>query len=202
MVQHRPGEEQGIREVDRLNDLKAQELASYLLSANQLEASIGMATLNALLDVPPQCFQDIPVPDLVLQRGQDQRVAVVGHFPFVDRLRGELAKLHVLELRPRQGDMPASLAQEILPRCQVVVVTATVLLNGTYREILPLCGEAFTVMVGPSAPPSPVLFQYGVDVLAGSLVVEPEETLRAVSQGATYRDLLGVRKWIWFQDRP
>jgi uncharacterized protein len=50
-------------------------------------------------------------------------------------------------------------------------------------------------MLGPSTPPSPVLFDRGVDALAGSLAIEPDEVLRVVSPCATYRDLQGVRKW-------
>lgn len=203
LAQHQPGGEDHaarVRKVGSLEALEAKRLARYLLSEIPLEASIGMATLNAALDIPPQYFNERRIPDLVLEEGRGQRVAVVGHFPFVKQLRKGAKELHVFELNPVQGDLPASRAGDILPTCQTVVLTATVLMNGTYREMLPLCSNAFTVMVGPSTPPSPVLFEYGVDVLAGSLVIDPEETLSAVSQGATYRDLRGVRKWTWIKD--
>lgn len=203
LAQHQPGGEghaARVHKVGSLEALEAKRLARYLLSEIPLEASIGMATLNAALDIPPQCFNERRILDLVLAEGRGQRVAVVGHFPFVRQLRKGAKELHVLELNPAQGDLPASRAGDILPTCQAVVLTATVLMNGTYGEMLPLCSGAFTVMVGPSTPPSPVLFEYGVDVLAGSLVIDPEGTLRAVSQGATYRDLRGVRKWTWTRE--
>lgn len=85
------------------------------------------------------------------------------------------------------------------PRERDSDLTATVLMNGTYAEVLPLCREAFTVMLGPSTPASPVLFDHGIDALAGSLIVDPAGTLLAVSQGATYRDLKGVSKWTWIK---
>ncbi|MBW2084805.1 MAG: hypothetical protein JRI54_02110 [Deltaproteobacteria bacterium] len=125
-------------------------------------------------------------------------MAVIGHFPFVERLREEAGELHVLELKTIPGDRPAAQAGEILPRCRTVVLTATVLMNGTYHDMLPLCRQPFTAMMGPSTPASPVLWRYGVDVLAGSTVVNPEECLKAVSQGAGYRDLKeSVKKWTW-----
>ncbi len=183
----------------RLTDLDALELAGYLLSSRTVEASVGMATLNALLDVPPRCLEEISVDALLLRKGGGKRVAVVGHFPFVNVLRQAVEELHVLELRPVEGDLPASHMKEVLPACDVIALTATVLMNGTYAEVLPLCREAFTVMLGPSTPPSSVLFDHGIDALAGSLVVDPPGTLSAVSQGATYRDLKGVSKWTWIK---
>lgn len=201
MVHYQPGAEHRVSKSGSLKKLSAQDLARYLLSTNPLESAIGMATLNALLDISPDCIQGPSIVELVVERARKGRVAVVGHFPFVDKLREAVRELHVLELKPGQGDLPASMTQEILPRCRAVVLTATVLMNGTHAQIMPLCSDAFTVMTGPSTPPSSVLFRYGVDALAGSLVVDPDEVLSTVSQGGTYRDLRGVKKWLWVRER-
>ncbi len=197
LVFHEPRGGHAVRDAGRLEEKGAPELASYLLSEDSVEAAVGLATVNALLDVPDACLHQRPVLDLLLEHARGEKIAVVGHFPFVERLRGEVEELFVLELRPEEGDLPSFEARRVLPGCRVVVLTATVLLNGTYGELLPLCRDAFTIMMGPSTPPSPLLFDHGIDVLAGSLVVDPAATVRAVSQGATYRDLDGVRKWVW-----
>jgi len=42
------------------------------------------------------------------------------------------------------------------------------------------------VMVGPTSPLSPILFDYGVDVIGGSNVVDPEKTIRSISEGVPY----------------
>ncbi len=199
MARHDPGEDHAVDGVGRLTLRSPQELARWLLSTNPLQASIGMATLNALLDVPPSCLDSHPAQNLILKRARGRRVAVLGHFPFIGRLSEEAEELHVLELRPGAGESPATRASKILPRCEVVVLTATVLMNGTHEHVLPLCAQAFTLMLGPSTPPSPALFRWGMDVLAGSIVTDPESVLRTVSQGGTYRDLEGVRKWSWIQ---
>jgi hypothetical protein len=197
MAQHRAGEEHRVRRVGQLKELRTKELTGLLFSDKPVEAAIGMATLNAILDAPAYCFKGPSAFDLMVERGGGKRVAVVGHFPFVERLRQEAAEVHVLELRPDQGELPFSRAGEVLPRCDVIAITATTLMNGTHEQILPLCAGAFTIMLGPSTPPSRVLFAHGINALAGTAVVAPDDTLREISQGATYRDLSGVRKWIW-----
>ena len=55
--------------------------------------------------------------------------------------------------------------------------------------------EALVLVLGPSTPLSPALFDYGVHLLSGAVVQDVEAVLRAVSQGANFRQVrrLGVR---------
>lgn len=174
---------------------RAAELADWFPAERPYLSSIGLAAINALLPPPAEAMDARHAMDLIYERGRNERVAVVGHFPFVTRLREAVRELFVFELDRRPGDLPADRAGEILPDCGLVVLTATVLLNGTFRELLPLCRDAFTIMMGPSTPASPALFGRGVDVLAGSVVVDPAGCLFQISTGASYRQLAGVRKW-------
>ena len=50
--------------------------------------------------------------------------------------------------------------------------------------MLDLTANARTVMVGPSVVMSPFLFKWGVDMLSGSIVGDPEKTRFAVKNGA------------------
>jgi len=118
----------------------------------------------------------------------------VGHFPFVSALREAAARLWVLELRPRPGDVGAEEAQAAVPEADIVAITGSAFINHTVERLLSLCQpESFVVVLGPTTPLSPVLFDYGVDVISGTRVVDPELALRCLSEGATFRQIRGIR---------
>jgi uncharacterized protein (DUF4213/DUF364 family) len=48
-------------------------------------------------------------------------------------------------------------------------------------------------VMGGSTPLSTLFFDFGVDAVAGTYVVNVEAVLRAVSQGATFRQIPGKR---------
>jgi uncharacterized protein (DUF4213/DUF364 family) len=132
--------------------------------------------------------------EVIKHRGAGRKVAIIGHFPFVDRVRESAEACWALELRPRPGDSPATQASEILPLADVVALTGTSLLNHTFDELMTLCRpEAFVVLLGASAPLSPVLFDYGVDAVSGTVVVDVPAVLKAVGEGATFRQIPGKR---------
>jgi uncharacterized protein (DUF4213/DUF364 family) len=171
-----------------------RELAAWLRSPRILEASVGMAAFNALLEVDEATCTEVNAQDVIVRRGTGRRVAIVGHFPFVERVRQAAEVCWVLELRPRAGDLSASQADEVLPQADVVALTGTSLLNHTFDDLVGLCRpEAFVVLLGASAPLSPVLFEHGVDAISGTRVVDVPAVLQAVGQGATFRQIPGKR---------
>ena len=171
-----------------------RELAGWLRSSSTLEASIGMAAFNALLEIDETACTEVNAEDVILERGTGRRVAIVGHFPFVERVRQAAGECWVVELNPRPGDVPAEQAGEVLPRADVVALTGTSLINHTFDGLIALCrSDAFVVLLGASAPLSPVLFDYYVDAVSGTRVVDVPVALQAVSQGATFRQIPGKR---------
>jgi uncharacterized protein (DUF4213/DUF364 family) len=122
-------------------------------------------------------------------------VVVVGHFPFIPKLKELANNLWVIEKRPLEGDLPEDAAGEILPQCDVVGITGTTFINHTLGPLLAHCKGSFVALIGPTTPLTPVLFDYGIDVISGTKVVEPREVIRFISQGATFRELRhhGVR---------
>jgi hypothetical protein len=159
-----------------------------------LEASVGIATINALLDVDEGACVEINAEHVIVERGKGKPVAIVGHFPFIPRVRAHAATLWVLELNPRKGDIAASNAPEVLPQADVIALTGTSLLNHTFDALRQFFNPgAFVVMLGGTTPLCPVLFDYGIDVIAGTVVTDPDAALLAVSQGATFRQIPGKR---------
>ena len=49
------------------------------------------------------------------------------------------------------------------------------------------------MVLGPSTPLSPVLFQHGATYISGTQVLDEEVVLRAVAQGAIFQQVEGVR---------
>jgi uncharacterized protein (DUF4213/DUF364 family) len=179
-----------VPEAGNLLDYSARELAAWLASPETLQASIGLAAYNALLDVDETTCAQINASRVILERGTGRRVAIVGHFPFVDEIREAAESCWVLELHPRPGDVSADRADELLPQADVVALTSTSLINHTFEELIHLCrAESFVIMLGPSTPLSPVLFDFGVEVLSGTRVRDSERVLRSISQGATFRQI-------------
>lgn len=183
-----------VRDVGSLHEKSAQELARWTLSDNLLEASIGMAALNSLLEADESHSAEINAADVLADKGKGKNIAIVGHFPFVDRLR-ELAKnLWVIEKEPQPGDLPEQAADDYLPQADVVAITGTALINHTIKPLLALCNNVPLVMViGPSTPLSPVLFDFGVHIISGARVTDETAVYTTIQQGAVFPQVKGVR---------
>ena len=181
-----------VRGAGNLRGMSALELAEYAKSDNLLEASIGMAAINSLIDIDKdKCVRENAL-DVLARKGSGKNIAIVGHFPWIPRLGKIAKKLWVIEQRLREGDLPPEAAEEILPQADVVGLTATSFTNHTIEKLLDLSKNSFTVLIGPTSPLSPVLFDYGVDVIAGTRVIDPERTIQCISEGAMFKQVEGV----------
>jgi uncharacterized protein (DUF4213/DUF364 family) len=102
----------------------------------------------------------------------------------------------VIELNPHEGDFPASAGPEIIPQADILAITSTTLINHTLDDIMRYRKpEARVMLLGPSTPLSSRLFDFGLQVLSGSIVENWEAVLPLVRQGATFRQIKsqGVR---------
>jgi hypothetical protein len=57
------------------------------------------------------------------------------------------------------------------------------------------------MLLGPTTPLSPVLFDHGVDIISGTKVIDTESVLRCISQGATFQQVKGVRLLTLVKDK-
>jgi uncharacterized protein (DUF4213/DUF364 family) len=171
----------------------ALELADYAKSDSLLEASIGMAAINSLIDIDESKCVEKNAFEIILEKGRGKNVAIVGHFPWIPKLKGKTRNLWVLEQRLREGDLPAQEADQILPQCDVVGITGTSFINHTIEGLLNLCKHAYVVLIGPTSPLSPILFDYGIDAVCGSMIIDSDTLIRSISEGATFKEVTGVK---------
>jgi uncharacterized protein (DUF4213/DUF364 family) len=190
----KPHGHEKVREVGRLHQRSALELAGYARSENPLEASLGVAAINSLLEIDGRRADEINAAEVLASRGRGKNIALVGHFPFIPKLRQAAGQLWVIEQRPAEGEYPAEAAEDLIPQADVVALTGSSLINHTLDRLLALCRpEALVMILGPSTPLSPVLFAHGATLLSGTRVTDEEAVLRTVAQGATFQQVEGVR---------
>ena len=188
-------ENPAVTEPGGLLERSATELVQLAYSEKLLEAAIGMAAINSLLEIDETRCKDLNAGDLIAEKGQGKRVTIVGHFPFIPRLREIAGDLRVIEKNPRADDYRETAAAEFTPQSDVVRITGSAFTNHTIEGLLRMCRPgSYVVVLGDTTPLSPRLFDYGVSAISGTRVVDTETALRCISQGATYRQIKGLRK--------
>jgi uncharacterized protein len=174
-----------------LSGRPASELLSFLSLSDRSKRSLGFACANALSNrTDPNRLSGDVLDALDLKK--EDHVGMIGHFvPMVDNLRTRVGALTIFErVEKQEGEiLPSAEAREILPRCQVVLITATALINDTLDDLLPFtqgCREV--VVLGPSTPMWTQAFAgTPVTMLSGVVISEPAPVLKAISEGGGMR---------------
>jgi uncharacterized protein (DUF4213/DUF364 family) len=169
----------------------ALELAARLKSDEPLEASLGLAAVNSLVEPAGRTANAF---EIILGKAPGKAVTVIGRFPFNRQVAETAGKAYLLEMEPQEGELPASAAERVVPESDVCVITATAIINHTIPRLLELAQNAFSIVLGPSTPMNDVLFDYGVDVIAGVKVVDRAALQNSVIQGVkAFKRLAGVQ---------
>ena len=172
------------------SEMTALELARYCTDDNIEMASVGLAAINSVLDIDSDRYSSIDGLQMVKDMCEGKNVSVIGHFPFSDEQTKKAKNLWIIEKRPKPGDYPEERGNDFIPQSDIVVISSTTLINHTLSGILKLCRkESVKMLLGPTTPLSETLFDYGIDVLAGSVVTQKEAVLRSVSEGDTFMEL-------------
>ncbi len=191
-----------VPEAGSLTQKSSYELAGMARSDSLFEAAIGMAAINSLLEINENDCQELNARDLIIEKGTGKRIAIVGHFPFVPQLRTAAKEVWVIEKNPGEGDHSEAEARDLIPRADVVAITGMAFTNHTIAPLLELCNPgAYVVLLGDTTPLSPVLFDYHIDALSGTRVLDHESVLRCVSEGAVYPQIKGIRRLTMLKEK-
>ncbi|WP_434512315.1 Rossmann-like domain-containing protein [Desulfitobacterium sp. AusDCA] len=176
--------------------LPLREVATCIKSWNFIEASVGLAAINAYYN-NPQVARKNGVEFSEAKRVEDRmndpfimsqnevrgkKVAVIGHFPYLNRLMEPICDLAIIEADPGEGDYPMSASEYILPECDYVYITSSCLVDKTLPRLLELSGNAKRVtLVSPGTPLAPQLFDFGLGALSGFIIKDNLRAFRIVA---------------------
>lgn len=167
------------------------DLLALLPSDDPIEAAVGLACANALVNVGrPGLHEGDVLRHFELR--SDDHVGMVGYFgPLVEILRERVGSLTVFEKAstPSRLTRPWVEAVDHLPRCQVALITATSIINHTVDRLLEAAADCREVVIlGASTPLlEAAFFPNRVTLLSGVVVHDPEAILRIVSEGGGMR---------------
>jgi uncharacterized protein (DUF4213/DUF364 family) len=169
-------------------DRPADQLLEKINSDNPIERSMALALINALnhkaaLGLPED--DDNAILFEKLKIGHGRRVAMVGFFgPLVRHFEQKGVALEILDISRGLGHKE-EFYNKLANWAQVLLLTSTSILNNSTEEILTHAGEKLkTVMLGPSTPMVAQAFEHlPVHMLAGTVPIDPEKTLKAIRHG-------------------
>ena len=161
-----------------------KKLAECIKSWNFIEASAGMAAINAWYNSPATAGGNGIVltgslhsedrlndPFIAYQNViKNKKVAVFGHFPYIEQLLRPVCELTLIVREPLEGDYPEAAAEYVLPESDFVILSCTSLIYKTLPRLLALARNAYVVLVGPFTPLAPALFPFGINDLSGFVI--------------------------------
>lgn len=171
--------------IDNYKGTELKELASLSKSWNLEEASIGLAAINAYYNSMEHAnhlglSEDTgDAFNMYKEDIKDKKVAVIGHFPFIERELDGICDLKILERNPSEGDYPDSACEYILPESDYVFITSCTIVNKTFPRLLELARNARVVMVGPSTPMAELLLDEGIFDLSGFIATDIDACINA-----------------------
>ncbi len=172
----------------RLIGMDAGELITWAKENDRLKAAIGLAAINAIMNDPGKSWDTGNVLAAFTLHESDT-FGMVGEFhPILEKVKTMTKNIYVFEQNVPEdsGLYPSETIPLYLPKCDIVVLTATSIINHTFDEVSSYCKNAKEVcLVGPSTPLCPEIFKkYNITLVAGSVVKNPELILQIISQAA------------------
>jgi uncharacterized protein (DUF4213/DUF364 family) len=177
---YQTSEKTDIANAGELTSFTGAELAKRILSWKPLEASIGVAAINSLVEPSGEKGN---VKDFIMDKVRGKVVTMVGRFPFYNEIAAIARKLYLLEINPIGEELPAFACEEVIPKSDMNLITGTALINHSLQRLLELGQNGYNIVLGPTTPLSPVLFDFGADIVAGAKVTDYKAASKSIMQG-------------------
>jgi uncharacterized protein (DUF4213/DUF364 family) len=165
-----------------------QKVSRLIKSNDPLKNTIATAAINAQITPNKKNVRKGNIFHKILKiAGKYDSIGIIGRFPIIHQLKQLNHNVYAFEQKAIPGFFPADRAEELLPNCDLIIITGTTFVNKTLDHILGL-SNGHTLVVGPTTPLSEILFDFGVDVLAG-IICEDDNALNVIRQGGSTKEL-------------
>lgn len=175
----------------RVIGLPLREVASYIKSWNPYEAALGHAAINAWYNSPdaaraagivlnPRANMEDRQNDPFITcqntiRGK--KVAIMGHFPYIEQLIEPICELSIFEDTEDDNSYfadtyPYAACEYMFPEQDVIFLPSHTFSSRTLPRLLELSAGAYLILVGPTTPMTPLLFDFGIDNLSGFIIMD------------------------------
>ena len=160
---------------------RTPSLLDLAFSEDLAEAAVGIATLNSVLG---RYTEPGKAKRGMLPRARGKKVAVVGRFPFVERLRELADQVWTISSAMGDGEYAESEAGNILHVADISIIAGAAVVDHSLERYLEWAEPSYTIVFGPTTPLSPVLFRYGADRLGGIKVTNEVRLATTIAAGA------------------
>ena len=170
-----------------LTSFSALQLAERILSWQPLEASIGVAAINSLIEPKGKPGN---IKTYIKDKARGKNVTIIGIFPFNEELSCIAKKAYLLEIEPTGNELSMMACEDVIPKSDINIISATSLINHTLQRLLEIGSNGINIVLGPSTPMTKVLFDFGADILAGVRVRNNNDAVKSVTQGVKKFNML------------
>ncbi|MDI6861226.1 MAG: DUF364 domain-containing protein [Caldisericia bacterium] len=191
----------GLEDAGNFEGKTAGELLKFLKTFDTLKIGIGLATLNSLIN-PPKNFETINIFDYLIEIGKDKRIVFIGHFDDIKKLQGVAKEIIILERKPKEDDYLDTFQEYLIPEGDIIAITGSTFANKSIKRILELSRGKYVIVFGPSTPLSPILFDYGVDMIGGIIPKDDLKLFNIISQGGSIKNFKEYVDFITIKRRP
>ena len=173
------------------------DLANLIKSNNMYERVLGFAAINAHYNRYDMIGTNINGLDLIKDYGG--QTVIFGHFPGIEK---KLPNAIIIEKENTNYNYPIGKIRSFVCNAKCLAITASALSNGSLSFILENApSEATALLIGPSAPLSPNLFDIGITAISGFVVNKPNTMGIMISEGASFSSIKNLGNYITLQSQ-
>ncbi len=170
----------------------ADLLIKGYLSNNPFEISVGLATINAILNNKKNFLSNTLKGEIIsyLNLSDKDEVLMIGYFESIyNQLKGKVKKIWVIEKPWKNSNLNIL---EIIHKIKLAIITSFTLLNKTLEDFLELTKEIpHILLMGPSTPLIPEIFKNTpITWLCGNIVKDSELLFREICEGKGIKSFL------------